>query len=300
MNVEVLNLQLIKEMDKNIEEEIQKFKFLSEYNSINGGNLDEFNLKNWGKGLIQKLFFSNTVYDTIRKAVKGQIFTLKTCGILTAENPFNQEQSKEANAEKNAKLYDRLDRRNYIVMNLEGSYGKGPELSFLVLNISREDIIDLGHDFNQETVIFGEKDKDKEGVFTFHMVNSTGDNIGSDDGTPRSVVIFEDQMGEEDKVNLWSRPMEKDGEYGKKFNIPFYNKNVGEKSYWKDKDNSNEIIPVEEWFRGKIDKLIDESINDGKIYKHRYAYRYKVLTEIKRYQNGYYNKVEDRIKFNRY
>ena len=81
---------------------------------------------------------------------------LQRIGILTAENPRGEASDESSNAQNMAELRRVLDTQGLDYVELAGHYGT-PETSYFVLNISKQDLIDLGKKFKQAAVIGGEK-----------------------------------------------------------------------------------------------------------------------------------------------
>jgi hypothetical protein len=114
-------------------------------------------------------------YARVRQMMMGLVPSIGTLGILTAQNPGGQAGSPEENRKANANLMADLMASNYGAIPIEGSYG-GPENSFLVPNITRDDITALGIKYGQEAVIWGRKTTEEVGepYFTFEYIE--GDN----------------------------------------------------------------------------------------------------------------------------
>ena len=81
---------------------------------------------------------------------------LQRFGILTAENPRGEAADKSSNAKRMSVLRSALDKAGLDYVKLDGKYG-GEETSYFVLNLSKQDLIDLGKKFKQAAVIGGEK-----------------------------------------------------------------------------------------------------------------------------------------------
>jgi len=81
---------------------------------------------------------------------------LQRFGILTAENPRGEEADEFSNSQRMADLKKKLDMAKLDYVELAGKYG-GEETSYFVLNMKKQDLIDLGKKFGQAAVIGGEK-----------------------------------------------------------------------------------------------------------------------------------------------
>ena len=148
-------------------------------------------------------------YARVRQMMMGLVPSIGTLGILTAQNPGGQAGSSEDNRKANASLMADLMDANYGAIPIEGSYG-GPEDSFLIPNITRDDITALGIKYNQEAVIWGRKTSEDVGepYFTFEYIE--GDN---------TIQTRDVSMGGSDvqgKKDFYS------SKKGRKFYIPFF------------------------------------------------------------------------------
>lgn len=148
-------------------------------------------------------------YARVRQMMMGLVPSISTLGILTAQNPGGQAGSAEENRKANANLMSDLMSSNYGAIPIEGSYG-GPENSFLIPNITREDLTALGIKYGQEAVIWGRKTTEEVGepFFTFEYIE--GDN---------TIQTRDVSLGGSDvqgKKDFYS------SKKGRKFYIPFF------------------------------------------------------------------------------
>ena len=81
---------------------------------------------------------------------------LQRFGILTAENPSGESADEASNSQRMTDLKKELDVAKLDYVELAGKYG-GEETSYFVLNIIKQDLIDLGKKYGQAAVIGGEK-----------------------------------------------------------------------------------------------------------------------------------------------
>ena len=81
---------------------------------------------------------------------------LQRFGILTAENPRGESADETSNSQRMTDLKKELDVAKLDYVELAGKYG-GEETSYFVLNIIKQDLIDLGKKYGQAAVIGGEK-----------------------------------------------------------------------------------------------------------------------------------------------
>tara|TARA_R110000796_G_scaffold220375_2_gene336482 strand:+ start:4012 stop:4764 length:753 start_codon:yes stop_codon:yes gene_type:complete len=152
---------------------------------------------------------SESGYARVRQMMMGLVPSIGTLGILTAQNPGGQAGSAEENLQANANLMADLVARNYGVIPIEGSYG-GAEDSFLVPNITRDDIAALGIKYGQEAVIWGRKTTEEVGepYFTFEYLE------GDKTIQTRDVSLGGSEV--QGKEDFYS------SKKGRKFYIPFF------------------------------------------------------------------------------
>ena len=93
----------------------------------------------------------------------GDVPTIHTVGVVTAQNPNGKEpwpgnniESGRENRDSNKSLEQYLKTRNMGFAKVKGKFGL-VENSFLIPNIARKELIDIGTWFDQQAVIWGEK-----------------------------------------------------------------------------------------------------------------------------------------------
>lgn len=91
------------------------------------------------------------------KIILGEVGIVKTIGILTAENPAGRKLVKDGNEKKNKELEEELNKLGIMPIQLKGKFAGKSENPFLVINISRQKLVEFGKKYRQEAVIFGEK-----------------------------------------------------------------------------------------------------------------------------------------------
>lgn len=90
--------------------------------------------------------------------ILGDVGTVKTLGIITAENPgVDNKLTKVGNERKNKELAADLERAGFAPVPMRGRFAGKQENPFLVVNISREKLVELAKKYRQECVIYGEK-----------------------------------------------------------------------------------------------------------------------------------------------
>ena len=155
-------------------------------------------------------------YSRIANILSGLVPTVKTFGILTAENPQAEQASAAFNNEQNKKLESHLRDGGYGFIPVKGHYGDA-EKSYFIPNITKWYVTKVGTMYKQDIVIFGElrlAEKNENGSYPFKVEmiktypkpDETEKVIGRVDGVAEGFVNAED---------------EKDMFTGRKFNLDF-------------------------------------------------------------------------------
>jgi hypothetical protein len=151
---------------------------------------------------------SETNFPRIARAIKGNVESISSIGIMSAENPMGEKASKEYNDYMQSKLKSVLREKNYGFHEVLGKYGNY-ENSIIIPNISKNLMMHLCQQFNQESVIWGERVDDK--TIKFYFIN----NDGAIADTVEEVFLGIDAQSRED-FYTWVK--------GRKFYIPFFEK----------------------------------------------------------------------------
>lgn len=245
-------------------------------------------------------------YSRVMSSMRGNIPKIKTIGIFTAENPCARELPPEENKARNSELEKIIAGALFGYKKVKGSYGS-KENSFIVNNITKKLLLQLGDQFDQESVIFGEYFEEDNGKYgmVFRMIRSSacgGDEpVGTIMGERK---VFINRNNEDDYYTEVK---------GRKFQIPFF-----EVPTFDDKKGTNTGIPNEkmydthydnaEWGKGDIkgsirtypnkpdvtDKLSDEdkkelerlneeSLDESKTLSSHYNRRGRILNILNKY-----------------
>ena len=141
-----------------------------------------------------KDFLLETKFVKILKALRGDVPHIKQMGILTAQNPLGVEGTPQENNFRNRELVTRLRRMNFRGWPVDpkeimGKFGN-TEDSFFVPHISREDLVALGANFGQRSVIWGTKQTGEEGSFVrFEYIDTPADKEPVDPTSYRTSQI---------------------------------------------------------------------------------------------------------------
>ena len=152
-------------------------------------------------------------YARVVNIMRGLVPTINTLAFLTAENPNGKQADPATNKAANQELEKKLRAMNVGFKKIKGHYG-GPENSFFTPNIDKEEALQLGKDFNQESIIFGEKSTDsKDGK--------------SCDGMTFSLIYTDHRYGQTYAQKDVFVNMDSADDYytkvkGRKFQIPFF------------------------------------------------------------------------------
>lgn len=103
-------------------------------------------------------------FSRVRGMMMGMVPSVNSIGIMTAENPDAMATPAKRNKELNKSLMKTLRGMNYGPIPIGGSFGQ-KENSFLIPNISQEELGKLGVEFGQEAVIWAGKQEGAEGPF---------------------------------------------------------------------------------------------------------------------------------------
>jgi hypothetical protein len=153
---------------------------------------------------------------------------LQRIGILTAENPRGESADDSSNSERMRDLRSTLDSAGLDYVELAGKYG-GDETSYFVLNIKKQDLIDLGKKYGQAAVIGGEKlvrnyRKGQPSVY-FRLTYYQTEPDGSDEPAfgPQEYYAVDDRDVVVSGKVAQAAPDLFSAIGGKKFQIPFFN-----------------------------------------------------------------------------
>ncbi len=148
-------------------------------------------------------------FSRVRQLIMGQVPSVDQLGIMTAENPGGVKASGAENKARLKSLSDDLRNMNLGPIPVKGKYGS-MEKSFVIPGISRDEIIELGVKYGQESVIWGERisDQFEQPFIRFQYIE------GDDTIQTRDVSLAgEDIQGRDD---FYSEKK------GRKFWIPFF------------------------------------------------------------------------------
>jgi len=116
------------------------------------------------------------VFPRLAQIMRGIVPSIDSFAIITAEHPMAQKLSDDENKKLNNKLESKLLSGRYGYKKIRGKYGN-LENPFFINRISKADALRLGKEFNQESIVYGEKNK--RGGMNFYLLKSnTGEIMG--------------------------------------------------------------------------------------------------------------------------
>jgi hypothetical protein len=153
----------------------------------------------------------NESYANLANILRGGRSSIHTVGILSAENPHGKKASDSENKKNTVSLKRYLTQARYGYRLVKGKYGSD-ENSIVINNISREDLLELGSRFEQDSVVFGKRVESKDGYYgmDFEMVGTDTHNFNEEMGTSRVMI---NRSNAEDFYTEYQ---------GRKFVIPFF------------------------------------------------------------------------------
>ncbi len=192
-------------------------------------------------------------YAHVRQMLMG-VLKVQTIGFITAENPHGQPLGSEENRQKNYSLWSNLRGANYGPIQIQGAYNGNMEYPFMVQNIAKEELIKLGEQYAQESVIFGKRFVDKNGnpFFQFEFIKR-GQTVST-----RFITVSGAPIADR---NTYSAVK------GRKFVIPFFDdeyanyvpgQKLGTINFTK------EELPIDEKIQGVVQEIQQYEIELGK------------------------------------
>ena len=148
-------------------------------------------------------------FSRVRQIMLGQVPSVDTVAILTAENPGGEKAPSSENKDLMKQFKKDLRDLEYGYTNIAGKFGS-KENSLMIMNISRDDTVQLGQKYDQYAVIWGSKMREEDGepYFKFEYIE------GNQTIQTRDVSLSGKSV--EDRDDYYS---EKEG---RKFIIPFF------------------------------------------------------------------------------
>ena len=160
-----------------------------------------------------KKFLNESGFPRIMNILKGGVPNVDSVAFLTAANPMGEPLPSKQNIERNKDLARWLREKGIGFIRIRGKFG-GPEKSFIVNNIMKDEAIAAGKRFEQEAIIWGEKTFNDEGEPTgFRFYYIEGDQVVQ----VRDVVLSGEEV--QSREDFYSQERQS---AGRKFVIPFF------------------------------------------------------------------------------
>jgi hypothetical protein len=173
-----------------------------------------YTFKKW----LDKKMILESGFSRVRRIMFGDVPLIRTIGIVTAQNPHGQPpwpgnnvESGREDRDLNKSLEEYLRTRNFGPVKVKGKFGL-QEDSFLIPNIAKEELVNIGRWFDQQAVIWGEKHTD-----SYNNPFIRFEYIDVESGRTQSVRTV--HIGSED---VQGRPDYYTMVKGRKFIIPFF------------------------------------------------------------------------------
>ena len=201
-------------------------------------------LENWRR--LQALNEARTLPQILHTLMGGRE-NIKTIGILTAENPQGKKATPEFNKEAMENLMKDLRLMNLGFRRIRGSFGS-KENSLLVPNMTREEAVELGLKYDQESVIWGERE---DGKVVFQYIE------GSQTTQKRDVVLTGEKI--QSREDFFSQePKGPEGKAGK-FIIPFFDDEYEMLDEEEELDQSPETQQIYEEINKRVEKILQQN-----------------------------------------
>jgi hypothetical protein len=154
-------------------------------------------------------FFNEAGFAHVRRIMMGDVPEVDSVGIITGYNPSSVPHAKTYNKTMNKQLMSDLRAGGYGPLKIRGKFGGNPEDSFLIRNITREELIALGQKYGQDAVIWGQKRENPEGAYFDWEYIDHGETVQH-----RSVSVAQPDV--RNRNDFYSQKS------GRKFTIPFF------------------------------------------------------------------------------
>ena len=235
-------------------------------------------LNEWNKFLIKEV----SQFRDIMKILSGERETVVTVGMMTAENPDAKQMSPEENDELLEKFEQRLKEKQLGFRKIRGKFGN-KERSYIIPNIRRDEIVELGKEFGQEAVIWGEKNEEGKMIFSYIEGDETiqqRDAVLTGDDIDNKTDFYSQEPGGPEKHSI-TYPKKGKGKplyrTARKFVIPFFDEE------YEIEDESEDYTPEEpseelkEEFKIRLKRILKENATQKTRLMNRKILRYRCL-----------------------
>lgn len=205
---------------------------------------------------IRDIVLQEAGYARAMEMMLGLVPTVKSFGIITAENPMGKKLPVQENNERNLQLAKNLRSAHLGFIQIKGKYGY-LENPYFIPNIAKDEIIDFGLRYSQEAVIWGATEA--KGLGTFYYIETRNKDITRLKFSDYRITSVRKVFYRKDKAIDYYTEIK-----GRKFIIPFFDekmKNAEFKDgYIVDVETGNKIVYKSERdeteFLGDIEKEV--------------------------------------------
>ena len=121
----------------------------------------------------------------LNQIFNGQVDSVNTVAIMSPENPMKQPLPPNENKSRIAIFRRELTACTFGYVQIDGVYS-AKENSFVIMNITREVAVSLGKKYEQESILWGEKQVNGDDIaFLFEYIN--GDKTDDTSGKPTQI-----------------------------------------------------------------------------------------------------------------
>lgn len=223
--------------------------------------------------IADNIIVESNSYSRLATILRGIAPKINTIGFITAENPNGKQQTLSFNKNANLELEKELRLMNLGYHKIKGNYGM-VEHSYAIPNIKKNELLELGRKYNQETVIFGEKHYNQKNEISyvgmdFNLIY-TDYRFGKIEST-RSIFMNNNQMND-----FYSEI------HGRKFYIPFFDDSMG-KLKWKDTSGIIESLHLTEDIINDLNETVDKIFERDRTSKSIWIHRGHLKNAINKY-----------------
>jgi hypothetical protein len=187
----------------------------------------------------------------------GMVPQVDEVAILTAWNPNSEQLPRDENNQRNKELFRDLKTAGYGPVKIKGKFGNF-ERSFLVPNMSKSNVVELGQQYGQDAVIWGSKAEGEES--DVKMIFQYLEN-GQVQDARDVVLVGTHEHGEGEVEDVQTKKDYYSEKAGRKFVIPFFDENW---EFELDADSVDEVLLKESVPKTLLAKELLQKIEERK------------------------------------
>tara|TARA_R110000744_G_scaffold246461_1_gene362963 strand:+ start:587 stop:1285 length:699 start_codon:yes stop_codon:yes gene_type:complete len=211
----------------------------------------------------RKFLITESGFNRIKNILQGNVASVDTVGFMTGWNPQAKQLARKENRDLNKELMVWMRDRGYGPIRIRGRFGNN-ERSMMIPNITREDMVESGRHFNQESVIWGKKTEEDKFVFEYIEGDQTMQY--------RDAVLFGDDV--QAREDFYSQERQS---AGRKFYIPFFDEQYemeeGQKTEYDLPKLTEKQVKKHKELIQEINKRIKLSLDTVRTEKSRWQHR---------------------------